>query len=300
MTTTANNTKKTNSLKFSTSKIIGGEDITVTIRLNDDCGNGHQDFSITGDIYKANARKSDKNHLMGGCIHEEILKVFPEFQIFVNLHLCDFNGVPTYAVENGFYHLTQGFNNTKPEDKNFTSEYCEYYRISLDQFEVLRQSRSEVQFALNLESLGILAQWKEEAKKAIKILEELTGKKFLNDSKKSNYKAPTEAEILEEQEKVKNGYYTPEAEAKRDEEKARAILERLEEEANKKIEDIKEEVKVKKLVFEVGGIKALENMIFYRHTKQIAFNWKSYDNISEELIEKVKAEIKLPTGVTIK
>lgn len=300
MTTTAKNTEKTNSLKFSTSKIIGGEDMTVTIRLNDDCGNGHQDFSITGDIYKANAPKSDKNHLMGGCIHEEILKAFPEFKIFVNLHLCDFDGVPMYAVGNGFYHLTQGFNNTKPEDNNFTSEYCEYYRISLDQFKVLRQSRSEVQFALNLESLGILAQWKEEAQKAIKILEELTGKKFLNDSIKSQYQAPTEAEILEEEEKVKSGYYTAEAELKREDEKARAILERLEEEANKKIEDIKEEVKVKKLVFEVGGIKALENMIFYNHTKQIAFNWKSYDNISEELIKKIKEEIKLPTGVTIK
>lgn len=87
---------------------------------------------------------------------------------------------------------------------------------------------------------------------------------------------------------------------KKADEKARAILERLEEEANKKIEDIKEEVKVKKLIFEVGGIKALENMIFYNHTKEISFNWKSYDNISEELISKIKSEIKLPEGVTIK
>lgn len=300
MNTTAKTTEKTNSLKFSTSKIAGDEYIIVRIRLNDECGNGHQDFSITGDIYKANAPKTDKNFLIGGCIHEEILKAFPEFKIFVNLHLCDFDGVPMCAVENGFYHLTQGFNNTKPEDKNFTSEYCEYYRISLDQFKVLRQSKNKLQFALNLESLGVLAQWKEEAQKAIKILEELTGKKFLNDSKKNQYKAPTEAEILEEEEKVKNGYYTPEAEAKREEEKARAILERLQEEANKKIEDIKEELKVKKLVFEVGGIKALENMIFYSNTKQITFNWKSYDNISDELIEKIKVEIKLPKGVTIK
>lgn len=234
MQTTAKTTERANSLKFSTSKIIGGEEIIVRIRLNDECKNGHQDFSITGDIYKANAPKSNKNHLMGGCIHEEILKAFPEFKIFVNLHLCDFDGVPMHAVENGFYHLTQGINNTKPENKNFTSEYCEYYRISLDQFEVLRQSKNKLQFALNLESLGILAQWKEEAKKAIKILEELTGKKFLNDSKKSNYQAPTEAEILEEEEKVKSGYYTPEAEAKREEEKAKAIFIELEEKANKK------------------------------------------------------------------
>ena len=300
MTTTANNTKKTNSLKFSTSKIIGGEDMTVTIRLNDDCGNGHQDFSITGDIYKANAPKSDKNHLMGGCIHDEILKAFPEFKIFIDLHLCDFDGVPMHAVENGFYFLSEGFSKTKPEDKNFPTEYCEYYRISLDQFKVLSQSKNKLQYALNLQNLGILAQWKEEAKKAIEILEGLTGNKFLNDSKKSQYHAPTEAEILEEEEKILIGYYTPEAEQERAEAKAKAIFSKLEEVANKKIEDIKEEIKVKKLVFEVGGIKALENMLFYNHTKQIAFNWRSYDNISEELIKKIKEEIKLPTGVTIK
>lgn len=41
-------------------------------------------------------------------------------------------------------------------------------------------------------------------------------------------------------------------------------------------------------------------MIFYTHTKQVCFNWKSYDKISEELIEKIKAEIQLPKGVTIK
>ena len=288
--TTTNNTA-TNNLKFTTSKIRGGKEITVKIRLNDECKNGHQDFAITGDIYKANAPKIDRNWLSGGCIHEEILKAFPEFKIFIDLHLCDFDGVPMHAVENGFYFLSEGFSKTKPEDKNFSTEYCECYRISLDQFKVLSQSKNKLQYALNLQNLGILAQWKEEAQKAIEILEVLTGKKFLNDSKKSQYHAPTEAEILEEEEKIKIGYYTPEAEQERAEAKAKAIFSKLEEEATKKI---------KKLVFAIGGIKALENMIYYNHTKEISFNWKSYDNISEELISKIKSEIKLPEGVTIK
>ena len=297
--TTTNNTA-TNNLKFTTSKIIGGKNIIVSIRLNDECRNGHQDFSITGDIYKANLAKIDRNHLMGGCIHDEILKAFPEFKIFIDLHLCDFEGVPMHAVANGFYHLSEGFNNIKPEDKNFPAKYCECYRISLDQFEALSQSKNKLQYALNLQNLGILAQWKEEAKKAIEILEGLTGNKFLNDSKKSQYHAPTEAEILEEEEKILIGYYTPEAEQERAEAKAKAIFSKLEEEATKKINNINEEVKIKKLVFAIGGIKALENMIFYNHTKEISFNWKSYDNISEELISKIKSEIKLPEGVTIK
>lgn len=299
MTTTVKNTE-TNNLKFTTSKIRGGKNIIVNIRLNDECKNGHQDFSITGDVYKANSPKTDRNHLMGGCIHDEILKAFPEFKIFVNLHLCDFDGVPMYAVANGFYHLSEGFNDIKPEDKNFPSKYCEYYRISLDQFNKLSQSKNKLQYALNLESLGILAQWKEEAQKAIEILEGLTAGKFLNDSKRSQYIAPTEAEILEEKERELSGYYTPEAEQERAEAKAKSIFDKLELEATKKINNINEEVKVKKLVFAIGGIKALENMIYYNHTKQIAFNWKSYDNISEELINKIKEEIKLPEGVTIK
>ena len=298
--TTTNNTAATNNLKFTTSKIRGGKEIIVKIRLNDECKNGHQDFAITGDVYKANLPKTDRNHLMGGCIHDEILKAFPEFKIFVNLHLCDFDGVPMHAVENGFYFLSEGFSKTKPEDKNFPTEYCECYRISLDQFKVLSQSKNKLQYALNLQNLGILAQWKEEAKKAIEILEGLTGNKFLNDSKKSQYHAPTEAEILEEEEKILIGYYTPEAEQERAEAKAKAIFSKLEEEATKKINNINEEVKIKKLVFAIGGIKALENMIFYNHTKEISFNWKSYDNISEELISKIKSEIKLPEGVTIK
>lgn len=233
--TTINNTAAKNNLKFTTSKIRGGKEIIVKIRLNDECKNGHQDFAITGDIYKANLPKTDRNHLMGGCIHDEILKAFPEFKIFVNLHLCDFDGVPMYAVANGFYHLSEGFNDIKPEDKNFPSKYCEYYRISLDQFTALSQSKNKLQFSLNLESLGILAQWKEEAQRAIEILEGLTGYKFLNDSKRSQYITPTEAEMLEEKERELSGYYTPEAEQERAEAKAKSIFDKLEEEAIKKI-----------------------------------------------------------------
>ena len=85
MTNVTTTTAK-NDLRFSTSKTVGNETIYVKIRLNDECKNGHQDFSITGDIYKAGEPKTDSNHICGGCIHEEIEKHFPEFKIFINLH----------------------------------------------------------------------------------------------------------------------------------------------------------------------------------------------------------------------
>lgn len=292
--------EQTNNLVYTTSKTVGNETIYVSIRLNDECKNGHQDFSITGDIYVAGKPKADKYHIAGGCIHEEIEKHFPEFASFVKLHLCDYAGIPMYAVENGFYHLRNGFNNTKPENKSFKNEFCEYYRITSKQFDVLNTSRNQLQYALNIQNLGIIEQWKAEADKAIEYLEQLTGESFLVDSKRTQFNAPTDEQIKEEHEKQKNGYYTPEAEAKREAEKAIGIIEKLAAKRDKEINKATTEFEVKKQVLLIGGEKALDNCIFYNHTNTLSFNWRSYDMISEELINKIKSEIVLPEGVTIK
>ena len=102
-------------------------DIIVKISLNDECKNGHQDFAITADIYKAGYR-SDRYFLAGGCCHDDIIKYFPEFKIFIDLHLCDFEGSPMYPSANGFYHLKNGFNNTTIQNPSFKKEYCDYYK----------------------------------------------------------------------------------------------------------------------------------------------------------------------------
>ena len=79
--------------------------MTIKIRLDDECENGHQDFSITGDIYQKGKPKTDRYFLSGGCIHEEILKVRPDLKIFVNLHLSDYDGVPMHPTANMIYFL---------------------------------------------------------------------------------------------------------------------------------------------------------------------------------------------------
>lgn len=186
-----------NNLTYKITKTVNKETITVKISLDDECNNGHQDFSITGDIYEAGKPKTDRYHITSGCIHEDIAKHFPEFQIFIDLHLCDYNGVPMHACANMRYHMKQGFNRTPLDSPQFKDEFCKYYRITPKQFDKLSKAKNEIDFALLLKSLGVLAQWKQQADKAIEILEGLTGQKFENQSTKSNYKEPTTEQIKE-------------------------------------------------------------------------------------------------------
>jgi hypothetical protein len=291
--------KASNSLVYKTNKIVGKEHIFVTIRLNDECKNGHQDFAITANIYETGKPKTDRYFIGGGCCHDDILKAFPQFKIFVDLHLCDYKGIPMHPTANGFYHLKEGFNNTKPESEGFAREYCEYYRISLEQFNVLRTSFNEVDFALKLRDLGILEQWEKQAKEAIIILEGLTETKFVIDSKRTQLNFPSEEKINEHLDRVKSGYYTPEAQQQREIAKLDGIIAKLAAERDKDINKAQLEFEVKKQVLIIGGEKALKNCIFYNHTKQLAFNWTSYGNISDELVNKIMAEMQLPEGVTV-
>ena len=180
--------KKSNSLVYKTSKVVKGEDISVAVKLNDECKNGVQYFSITGFIYKAGKPKDDENFISGGCIHSDIKKHFPELAEFIPLHLADLNGVPMYAVTNGYYHLKNGFVNIKTDSKDFAAKFCECYRIKPDQLNGLLNAKDNIDFAFKLAGLKIPDQWKKEAQSAIAKLEKLTGLEFVPDSEKTHFK----------------------------------------------------------------------------------------------------------------
>jgi hypothetical protein len=175
---------ETNNLIFKETIIKpNGENLIVKIRLNDECKNGHQDFAITADLYKGKGR-SETSLISCGCLHDEILKYAPKYKKFVDLHLCDYDGVPMYAVSNGLYHMKEGFN----DDKGSHEEtFCNYYRITPKQYEELKKAKEKAYFGFLLVKLGITEQWKKEAKDAIKTLENLTGDTFINDSAKSQF-----------------------------------------------------------------------------------------------------------------
>lgn len=278
---------------------LDGNPLVITIRLDDECKNGHQDFSITGTGWQKGKPRTDRNMIYGGCCHDAIIKARPDLKIFVDLHLADWEGIPMYAVENGFYHLTNGFNNTKPDAPTFAQEFIEYYRLSPAQWEGLRTSKNRLQYAVRLKELGILDAWKAQANEAIKQLESMTGKTFKPDSIKSQYHAPTEEELKEEQEKQKNGYYTPEAEAQRAEAKRKEEFEELRAEYQRDLDELALEYEVDLAILTAGGKKALKSAIFYNHRNEVVLNWNRKD-LSDSEIESIKSTIILPKGVTIK
>tara|TARA_R110000772_G_scaffold35637_4_gene85793 strand:+ start:16298 stop:17266 length:969 start_codon:yes stop_codon:yes gene_type:complete len=310
---------KTNALNFNVSKkiIFDGKPSTiyVKIRLNDQCKNGHQDFAITGDIYSnQTSNKADRYHVTGGCIHEHILKYFSEFKIFIDLHLCDYTGVPMHAVANGMYHIKTGFD--RLEGKTQKECFCEYYRVTGDQYESLLKAENQLEYTLLLNDLGVLKQWQEQANRAILKLEKLTNSTLLIDGK-SQYKQPTENERQDHEEKKKSGFYSIEAKKERTEAEAKAkrekIVSNLEKEAQKKINKIQTELNLmlfllkKRVKIHVGKYinLSIDNVIYYDHTNKLTFNWLDYKNkLTEKEFDKFCESLNetdfnnLPNGIT--
>lgn len=74
--------------------------IVATVRYDDECGNGHNSFSITADIREK--RGSQWREYMGGCCHEEIAKHFPELKPMIKWHFMNSDG-PGHYLANTLY-----------------------------------------------------------------------------------------------------------------------------------------------------------------------------------------------------
>ncbi|MGQ4893357.1 MAG: hypothetical protein ACP6IQ_01890 [Candidatus Njordarchaeia archaeon] len=236
----------------------------IKIELGDPCNNGHSDFSITTDIFEKN------RYVMGGCCHEEILKVRPEYEIFVRLHLCDFRGAPMYPVDNGIYII-----------KNESIEAAaEYLRCSLKEIEILRDYVEDKEaFIYMLNQLGIVRRWKEEADIAITKLKELTGKKFEPIKKRLTKITLTQEEQERVEKLIRSGYFTKKNIRKRklqgmQKEKER-LLQELEEKRQQELQAIEREYEIKRRIISYNP--SIKNWIYYSHSNTVNFNWESYE-----------------------
>ena len=91
-------------------------DMIVTIRHDDRCGNGHNTFSVTADIYKL-GKRNDRSHLACGCLHDEIAKQFPELAPLIKWHICSTDG-PMHYIANSLYHASNKDCWGKPGNKD--------------------------------------------------------------------------------------------------------------------------------------------------------------------------------------
>lgn len=73
--------------------------LNVHLRYDDECGNGHNTFAITGELY-INGRMDSC-----GCLHDEIAKYAPEFKQFIKWHLVSSDG-PMHYLANTIYHAS--------------------------------------------------------------------------------------------------------------------------------------------------------------------------------------------------
>lgn len=265
---------KTNDMRHTVSKIISNQKITVKIRLNDECNNGYSDFSIVGDIEKKYNNKWVWQR--GGCIHEEILKHFPNFKIFVDLHLSDFRGVPLYAVENGIYFI-------KNNQLDYVIELLRISKKELKELSLFVEDKNAFMYILN--SLGIVDRWKKEANTAIKMLEEMTGDVYEDTSTKISKITLTEDEKFDIKEKIQSGYFTPKQVQLRKNEAIKVAQEKAKQEfikeAERKRKAIDDELKIKLYMLEQNISPDI--WIYYSHNKTVRFNWCGYgEKITQE------------------
>jgi len=305
-------TTTTNDLRHGITIISGNERTTIKIKLNDECNNGHEDFSITADVDEK--RGGNWRDQMGGCCHDHILALRPDLAPFVTLHLCTHEGLPMHSAANAFYWFAgfgPGLSVSRHGDSSKTPDECrrifaEHIRATDEQVAaiVAAMPRTELELRAVLEDHGFLAQWKGEADAAIAMLEQWTGKKFKSTATSGQWEPVTLEQRAEIEHRRASGYYTPEQVAARDKAKAEAQkaakLAEIRADLAKKIEKEQRATQVALYMTE-RYFPRFRNFIYYTHSNTISFNWSSTEKlITRDEFDQVVAEAEqseLPEGI---
>lgn len=88
--------------------------LVVTVQHDDNCGNGHNTFAITADLYGRGRQPGEptiKHEPTGkalwlnscGCLHDEIKEHLPQLAQYIKWHTCSTDG-PMHYIANTLYH----------------------------------------------------------------------------------------------------------------------------------------------------------------------------------------------------
>jgi hypothetical protein len=139
-------------------------------------GNSSPYFSIGGDIFRL-ARNGRKPWVAGGCIHDEIIKHFPQLQPLVDVHLSDDNGVPMHAYANAAYWAGHQGRSDKNTDilakhlrvsKEKANEMTTYINLYYGEF-----TTPESAWKNTCQDFDLPKQWAAEAETALALLNKI-------------------------------------------------------------------------------------------------------------------------------
>ena len=287
---------KKNELKYKETKKIGENTfIDVEIGLRYIKENFFSYFYAVGDVYEL--KRVRKKIISSVCIHEEILKYFPEFKIFVQLHGNSSFGMPVHMLSNIKFAI----------DNGKISAICRTLGISEEMAKEIICWGEEINFIKYfLEENNIIYHLRSKANKAIKLLEELTGDEFYNPDLLGIYDYMPLSKDAKDQ--IKNlhekGYFTMENVIKRKNDRIKDInRKRLEIEKvrleKEKIE-IDNEIQVLEYLCDKGI--SLDSHSYLRRVNVLSINlFKNRENVMSEedykqFLESVDYS-KLPKGI---
>lgn len=305
----------TSRLAFTMTKTKGKEKTVVKIKLHDDFHNGHEDFSLTCDIYEHG------RDVGGGCAHGHILKLFPELAPFADLHLSDYLGRPMHAAANALYwingtrpdsatskhHGGSGGSGKKPEEcRAILQNYLRTTGAETDEILAFGpRTADEVSYLIQM--LEIDKRWKKEAAAAIQWLEEKTGETFQSKATRHQWEPIAQETIAFIEDRRASGYYEPEqvaaratAAAKEAQKKRVAAIRANHAKCAEKAE--------RQLAMELFKAERMtpdqaENVIYYDHTRKLSFNWRNHARLwtreEFEAFSRTVSSSDLPEGVTL-
>lgn len=266
---------------------------TYSIKLDDNCKNGHLTFSFTGKIKvkKGNGRFYT---YISGAIADIIVYFKPELEKFNQLHTCNHLGQLMY-IDDIRYFINEGKTN---------KQIAEMYNISnLEAIETLRNASDNKElFYYLVFRLGIAETWEKQAKEAIREMEVKTGLTLKIENKDKVYKQfdAEKCEILENLYQL--GFASKQAKQYRaqqaaEEKKAKGLAE-IEKEFAKAVEKAKRIYEVKKAVISYGI--SWNNVVFYDHKNELCFNWLDYsDKVPSDVINGFVCSNTLPEEIEV-